>query len=175
MKTFIEKKCQCVKNKKINPTERAHLVNIKSTQPFELLSIDYLQLDECKGQYKYLLVVADHFSKYAQAFSTKNKSGRAAAQILFNKYFLDSEFSQRILHDQGRKFDNKMFKRLEELTVIRQSRTIPYHPMRNEHYERMNRAIINMLKTLQEKYKSNWKNHLKKSLLLTTTQSIEFG
>ena len=34
----------------------------------------------------------------------------------------------------------------------------------------MNRAIINMLKTLQEKYKSNWKNH---PLLLTTTQSIE--
>ena len=89
MKTFIEKKCQCLKNKKSNQTEKAPLVNIKSVQPFKLISSDYLRLDECKGQYKYLLVVVDHFLKYAQAFPKKYKSGRAVAEVLFNKYFID--------------------------------------------------------------------------------------
>ena len=56
---------------------------MKLTQPFKLIAIGCLQLDERKGQYKYLLVVVNHFSKYAQAFLTKNKSGRAT--ILFNK------------------------------------------------------------------------------------------
>ena len=65
LKTFIEKKCQCLKNKK--------------PQPFEVISLDYLH--DCKEQCKYLLVVVDHFSEYAQAFPTKNKSGRAAAEI----------------------------------------------------------------------------------------------
>ena len=105
LKTFIEKKCQCLKNVKPNRTEKAPLVNIRSTQPFELISIDYLQLDERKGQYKYLLVVVDHFSKYAQAFLTNNKPGKGAAEILSNKFFLDFGFSQRISHAQRREFD----------------------------------------------------------------------
>ena len=56
-------------------------------------------MDEFKGQCKYSLVVVDQFSKYAQAFPTKNKSGRAAPETLFTKYFLDFRFPQRILHD----------------------------------------------------------------------------
>ena len=52
-------------------------------------------------------------------FQKKDKSGRAAAELLFNKYFLHFEFPHRILHTQGRKFDNKMFKRLEEFTGIK--------------------------------------------------------
>ena len=117
------------------------------------------------------MVVVDHFSKYAQAFPTK--SGRAAEEILYNKYFLDFGFPQRIFHDQGREFDNKVFKQLEELIGIKQSRTTLYHPMGNGHCNRMNKSIINMLKILQEKYKSNRKNHIENSLLLTTTQSTE--
>ena len=56
--------------------------------------------------YEYLLIVVDHFSKFLQAFPTKNKSGRAAADLLVNKYFLDFGFPKRILHDQGKEFDN---------------------------------------------------------------------
>ena len=37
-------------SKEPNRTEKTSLVNIKSTQPFELISIDYLQLEEYKGQ-----------------------------------------------------------------------------------------------------------------------------
>ena len=162
MKNFIEEKCKCKFDKKPNRNQTAPVTNIVSKQPFELISIDYLLLDDCNGQYKYLLLVVDHFSKYAQAFPTKNISGRAAAEILFNKYFLDYGFPQRILHDQGKEFDNKLFKRLEELTGIKRSRTTPYHPMGNGHCERMNRTIINILKTLEQKYKNNWKNNIKK-------------
>ena len=67
-----------------------------------------------------------------------------------------------IAHGQRSEFDNKMFKRLEELTGIKQSCTTSYHPVGSGHCKHMNRTIINMLKTLQEKYKSNWKNNIKK-------------
>ena len=93
----------------------------KSMQPFERISIDYLQLHVCKGQYKYLLVVAYHFSKYAQTFPTESKSGRAAAGILFSKYFLDFGFFQRILHNQGREFDNECLNNSKKLTGIKES------------------------------------------------------
>ena len=88
----------------------------------------------------------DHFSKFVQAFPTKIKSGRAAADLLFNKYFLGFGFRKRILHDQGKEFNNKLFKHLSEITSVKPSQTTPYHPMGDGLCERMNRAI-NMLKT----------------------------
>ena len=112
-----------------------------------------MHLDRSKGGYEYILVVVDHFSKFVQAFPTKNKSGRAAADLLFNKYFLDFGFPKRILHDQGKEFVNKLFK---------PSRTTPYYPIENGLRERMNRTIINMLKTFPTTFKSNWKSHIKK-------------
>ena len=110
-----------------------------------------------------MLVVLSHFTKFAHAFpKKKNKSGRSAADTLFNKYLLDFGFPKRILHDQGNEFDNELFKRLSEVTGIKPSKTTSYHPMGNGLCKRMNRSHLNMLKTLPENFKSNWKSHIKK-------------
>ena len=101
--------------------------------------MDYLHRDQFKERYEYLLDVVDHFFKFAQAFPTKSKSGRAAADLLFNKYFLDFRFPKRILYDQGKEFDNKLFERLSEITRIRPSEASSYHPMCNELCEKMTR------------------------------------
>ena len=72
IKTFITQKCKCLMDKKPNLEERAPLVNIESTEPFEIISIDFLHLDKCKGGFEYLLVVVDHFSRFAQAYPTRS-------------------------------------------------------------------------------------------------------
>ena len=46
---FIRKKCSCVVTKRPNVTERAPLKPISSTYPFEVVSIDFLKLEPCKG------------------------------------------------------------------------------------------------------------------------------
>ncbi len=51
---YVAKICQCVKQKKPCRETRAPLVNIKTTQPFELVSVDSLHLDKCKGGYEYI-------------------------------------------------------------------------------------------------------------------------
>ena len=159
---YIRKKCKCVKDKKPNKQQTGPRQSITILEPFELVTIDYLHLDRSKGGYEYLLVVVDHSGKFEQAFPTKNKSGRAVADLLFNKYFLDFGFPKRILHDQGKEFDNKLFQWLSEITDVEPSPTPPYHPMRNGLCERMNRKIINMIKTMPRTFKSNWKNLIKK-------------
>ena len=80
-------KCECVKGKNPNKHQTAPLQSIITHEPSELVATDYLHLDQSKGGYEYLLVAVHHFSKFVQAFPTKNKSGRAAADLLFNKYF----------------------------------------------------------------------------------------
>ena len=46
---------------------RAPLVSIRTSHPLELLCMDYLTLEKSKGGYEHLLVIVDHFTKYAIA------------------------------------------------------------------------------------------------------------
>ena len=68
---FVRKKCSCIFTKKPNERERAKLVPIEASYPFEVVSVDFLHLDTCKGGYEYVLVVCDHFTRFAQAYATK--------------------------------------------------------------------------------------------------------
>ena len=113
---YVQRKCSCVISKKPNcteraplvpieraplvPTERAPLVPIEATYPFELISIDYLHLNKCKGGFEYVLVVTDHFTRFIQAYPTKNKSSKAAVDKLFNHFILQFGFPKKIHYDR---------------------------------------------------------------------------
>ena len=58
------------------------LVNIISTQPMELVCIDFLSLERSKGRHESILVITDHFTRYAQAFPTRNELAKTTAKIL---------------------------------------------------------------------------------------------
>ena len=161
---FIKKKCSCLVSKKPNTTEKAPLVPIKATYPFEMVSIDFLHLDKCKGGFEYVLVVCDHFTRFSQAYATKSKSSKAAADKLFNNFILQFGFPKRIHHDKGPEFNSNLFKHLHRLTGMRSSNTTPYHPMGDGQVERLNRTLINMLKAIPENEKKKWKEHLPKLL-----------
>ena len=157
---YVRNQCRCVIAKKPNRQDRDPLVPIESQAPFDMIAIDFLHLDRAKGGFEYVLVISDHFTRWVQLYATKRKSATAAADKIFNDYVLKHGFPSRIHHDQGREFDNQLFHHLEKLSGMKASRTTPYHPSGNGMVERMNRTIINMLKTLGEKEKSNWKAHL---------------
>ena len=159
---YIKKKVFLRYQQKTNQAERVPLVPIDVTYPFEMISIDYLHLDKCKGGFEYVLVVLDHFTRFTQAYATRNKSSKAAADKLFNQFILQFGFPKRIHHDKGREFNNKLFYHLHRLAGIKASNTTPYHPMGDGQVERMNRTLGNMLKAIPENEKNNWKDHLPK-------------
>lgn len=159
---FVTRSCECLKRKPPNKLTRAPLTTIKTTYPFELVAIDFLHLEKCKQGYEYILVVMDHFTRFAQAYPTKNKTAKTVVEKIFNDFALKWGFPSKIHHDMGLEFQNQMFSQLEKMCGVRGSHTTPYHPQGNGQVERFNRTLLSMLRTLTDSEKADWKSSLAK-------------
>lgn len=159
---FVTEECECIKKKKQSKQTRAPLISIQSTYPFQLVSTDSLHLEKCKHGYENILVVMDHFTRFAQAYVTKNKAAKTVADKLFNDFALKFGFPTRLHHDMGKEFEHKLMARLKELSGIQGSHTTPYRPQGNRQVERFNRTLLSMLQTVEDKEMDDWKESLAK-------------
>ena len=157
---YVTNVCRCLQRKKPLLPPRAPAQSRVTSQPFELISIDFFHLERSTGGY--LLIVVDHFTRYAQAYPTANESAKTAADKIFNDFILRFGFPQRIHHDQGREFENDLFHYLEQLTGVARSITTPYHPMGNAQCERFKQTLLAMLRSMSEQKKACWKDHVNK-------------
>ncbi|KAL3992407.1 methyl-CpG-binding domain protein 2 [Sarotherodon galilaeus] len=107
-------------------------------------------------RYANVLVVTDHFTRYAQAFPAKDQKASTVAKILCERYFVHYGLPARIHSDQGRDFESKLIHDLLRVLGIRKSRTTPYHPQGDPQPERFNRTLLSMLGTLDPKKKQAW-------------------
>ena len=155
VREYVKKCLSCIKRKSHLP-ERAPLINVKTTQPLELLCIDFLSLELCKGGIENILVITDHFTRYVHAMLTKNQAAKTTALVLYD-FFLQYGFPRKLHSDQGRNFESSVIKELRSLFGVQKCRTTLYHPMGNGTCERFNNTLLDMSGTLEDKQKENWK------------------
>ena len=107
-----------------------------------------------------VLVITDHFTRYAQAFVTRTQTAQTMAKTLWNKFIVHYGLPEKILTDQGCNFESQLVADLCELMGVQKIWTSPYHLQTNGQCERFNSTLINMLGTLPKEKKSEWQNHV---------------
>ena len=159
IETWIEGCDRCIRRKSGSDI-KAPLVNVNTTYPLELVCMDYLTLEQSKGGISNILVITDHFTKYAMAIPTRNQTAKTTAEAFYNNFILHYGIPTRIHSDQGTNFESTIIKELCNLTGMEKTRTSIYHPQGNAGPERYNRTLLGMLGTLQNEQKANWSKYI---------------
>ena len=154
---MVQKCRRCVCRKARVAT--APLTPIVTSEPLELVCMDFLLVEPSSG-YEHILVITDHFTKFAKAIPTKNESALTTARALYQNFITVYGVPTRIMSDQGRNFESKLIKELCTLTGMDKSRTTPYHAMSNGACERFNQTLLKLLGTLSQDKKAKWKDYL---------------
>ena len=107
-----------------------------------------------------MLVITDHFTRFAVAIPTRNQTAKTTADGLYNEFIVRYGFSARLPSDPGANFESQIIKALCEFMGIHKCRTSPYHASGNGMKERFNRTLISMLGILDIEKKNNWKQYI---------------
>ena len=154
----IAKCSRCLKRK--STPQVALLQPILVSQPLELVHLDYLTLEPSKGNIENVLVITDHFTRYALAYASKTQTAQATARILWDNFICHYGFPEQFISDQGRNFESDLIQELCKSAGVKKLHTTPYHPQSKGQCERFNSTLCNKLGTLSDEEKSDWKSHL---------------
>lgn len=154
------KSCGLCARMKTLPERSVPLMNIQISCPMKLVCMAYLSLEPDSHDTKDILVITDHFIKYAVAMLSKDQKATTVAKCLQEKFLVHYGFPECLLSDQGRDFKSQLIKELSTLAGISKVCTSPYHPRRNS-VERFNQTLLGMLGTLNDKEKTHWCDYVK--------------
>ena len=101
--------------------------NVDTTYLMELVHMDYLTVEAMEGGKDiHILVITDHFTRYAHAIVTSLQTAKCTAQNLWDKFIVHYGLPKKILTDQGHNFASDLLKALCEIAQVKKIRTWGY-------------------------------------------------
>ena len=127
-------------------------------KPWQMIAVDILEVPVSRNNNRYLLVIQDYFTKWAEAIPLRDQTALSITTALVNLF---SRFGiPDILHsDQDRNFESTLLKQTLEAFGTSKTRTTAYHPQGDGMVERFNRSLLQLLLTYVEE-ESDWEQFL---------------
>lgn len=166
--TSIINTCEiCLQNKyERHPYKIAYEGPLLAEKPFKTLHLDVFHFSNCQ-----FLTIIDSFSKYAQAYFITDKNAVTILSKL-RHYFAHHNTPQRIVVDQGKEFQNNLFKEFCQLFCIEVHYTTPANSSSNSPIERLHSTLLEKLRILKMQSPDETPQNLMTSAVLIYNQSI---
>ena len=129
--------------------------------PMERIAIDVLgPLPLTESGNKYVVVIADYFTKWVEALPIPNQEASTIAELLVKEVICRFGVPHLIHSDQGRNFESALFAEMCQLLGIKKTRTTPYHPASDGMVERFNRTLEMQLSKFADHNQKDWDLHI---------------
>ena len=140
-------KCEtCAKKKMLIPKNKAQMQSYTVRCPMERVALDILgPLPRTSRGNVYILVVANYFTRWTEAYPMPSQEAITVAKRLVNEFICRFGAPLQILTDQGAQFESRLFCEMCHLLDISKTRTSAYHPPSDGMVERFNRTLASML------------------------------
>ena len=118
--------------------------------------IDYVTCNPASGGgHKYIIVVVDYFTKWAEAMPTFKADGETTTFFVFNQIIARFGIPKVIVTDHGSHFQNSMMTKLTTMLGFRQEHSSLYYPQANSQVEAVNKTLKTILKCKIDAARSN--------------------
>ena len=150
--------CQvCRKFKGPGRRNPAPLQQMTVGAPFERIGVDILgPFPRSDRGNRYVLVVADYFSKWPEAVALPNQEAVTIASALVEQVFSRTGIPLEIHTDQGRNFEAALVKEVSKLLGMHRTRSTALHPQSAGLVERLNRTLTKHLAMFVNKCQTDW-------------------
>ena len=109
---------------------------------------------------QHILLIGDHFSKRYEAIPLPDQTAPTTATALLENWICRFRCPHSIHSDQGRVFELKFLKSLNQALPVDKTRTTAFRPQSNAVVERMNRTLQPMLAQCINDEQNNWSQQL---------------
>ena len=160
---------------------RAPLCPIQMYAPLELVHLDYTSIESTMELnkppvVKNVLVMTDHFTRYALMVVMKDQTAKTVMKVFYECFIVVFGAPTKLLSDRGANFTSTLVEELCAAFGIQKCRTMAYHAQCNGQVECFHQMLFCMIGKLAHDKKAQWEQHLPELLqAYNNTQSAVTG
>ena len=151
----------CASRKGPAKKPRAKMQQYNVGAPMERIALDILgPLPQSATGNKYIVIIADYFTKWPEAFAVPDQEATTVANLLVREFVCRYGVPLEVHSDQGRNFESAVFAEMCTLLGMEKTRTTPYHPQSDGMVERLNRTLEAQLSIFVDDHQTDWDTYL---------------
>lgn len=105
---------------------------------------------------RYVLVMADYFSKWPEAIAVPNQEAETIARVFIRELVCRFGAPLELHTDQGRNFEAVLMAEVLRILQVRKTRTTALHPQSDGMVERLNRTLLRYLASFVDRDQRDW-------------------
>ena len=159
---YVRSCAVCQKNKPaVAPQQMIRPLDVPPRRMSEV-SMDFVSGLPTSEGFDQITVVVDRLTKKVLLYgSRKDNTAMEAAAAFLNNFVSEYGLPDKIISDRDVKFTASFWQELTSRLGVRLGMSTAFHPQTDGQTERMNRVLIEMLRTMGVAYRDNWMRKLK--------------